>query len=248
MSVPSSIAVAIMGVLVASFAGTTLDTACRLQRYVIQELAATFVGPRQSASGRSGFSVNPLVWLTNKHGATIFAVILALIIAALPAPNTPVTLADAATGDIPAGYLETTANLPASATAGGIAGSVWWLTTFGGKGGLILWPLFGATNQLLAGLAFLVISFFLWRRNIPVWFIVIPMLFMLIVPAWAMLSDLPKWFEAENPNWVVIVVGVSTLLLEAWMLIEAVILWPQVKGIMEVPATAPARESSGPNC
>jgi len=26
---------------------------------------------------------------------------------------------------------------------------------------LILWPLFGATNQLLAGLSFLVISFFL---------------------------------------------------------------------------------------
>ena len=30
-----------MGVFVASFAATTLDTACRLQRYVIQELAAT---------------------------------------------------------------------------------------------------------------------------------------------------------------------------------------------------------------
>ena len=44
MSVPASVAVAIMGVLVASFAGTTLDTACRLQRYVIQELASTFVG------------------------------------------------------------------------------------------------------------------------------------------------------------------------------------------------------------
>ncbi len=84
MSVPSAIAVAIMGVLVASFAGTTLDTACRLQRYVIQELASTFVGQRTSEMSSSGISVNPLVWLTNKHGATIFAVILALIIAALP--------------------------------------------------------------------------------------------------------------------------------------------------------------------
>jgi carbon starvation protein len=248
MAVPPAIGVAIMGVLVASFAGTTLDTACRLQRYVIQELAATFVGQRTSAASRSGLSANPLVWLTNKHGATLFAVILALIIASLPAPNTPVSFVDAVKGDLPAGYLDSTANLPASATAGGIAGTAWWLTTFGGKGGLILWPLFGATNQLLAGLAFLVISFFLWRRNIPVWFIVIPMLFMLIVPAWAMLADLPGWFEAENPNWVVIVVGVSTLLLEAWMLIEAVIMWPKVKGIVEVAATAPAREGGGPNC
>ena len=82
--------------------------------------------------------------------------------------------------------------MPAAATAGGLAGASWWMTTFAGKGGLILWPLFGATNQLLAGLAFLVVSFFLWRRNIPVWFIVIPMIFMLIMPAWAMLSDLAE--------------------------------------------------------
>ena len=41
VGLPSSVAIALMGVLVASFAGTTLDTACRLQRYVVQELAGT---------------------------------------------------------------------------------------------------------------------------------------------------------------------------------------------------------------
>ena len=41
-----------------------------------------------------------------------------------------------------------------------------------GSGGSILWPLFGATNQLLAGLAFLVTMFYLWRRNQPIWFAV----------------------------------------------------------------------------
>ncbi len=40
MGIPAGVGIALMGVLVASFAGTTLDTACRLQRYVIQELAA----------------------------------------------------------------------------------------------------------------------------------------------------------------------------------------------------------------
>ncbi len=240
MSISPPIAIAIMGVLVASFAGTTLDTACRLQRYVVQELAATFVGDKSvNQTDGNGFSLNPLVWLTNKHGATIFAVTLALVIAALPAPGTTVSLGDAISGDLPAQYLAANPELPAAATAGGIAGGQWWMSAFAGKGGLILWPLFGATNQLLAGLAFLVISFFLWRRGVPVWFVVIPMVFMLIMPAWAMLSDLPTWFKEENPNWVVIVVGVSTLVLEAWMLVEAIILWPKVKGVLEVKAKLP---------
>ena len=40
LGVPAQYATALMGVFVASFAATTLDTACRLQRYVVQELAA----------------------------------------------------------------------------------------------------------------------------------------------------------------------------------------------------------------
>ena len=59
-----------------------------------------------------------------------------------------------------------------------------------GTGGLILWPLFGATNQLLAGLAFMVIVFYLWRSNKPIWFAFIPMIVMLIMPAWALLWQL----------------------------------------------------------
>ena len=46
MGIPAGIAIALMGVLVASFAGTTLDTACRLQRYVVQELARTLLPKR----------------------------------------------------------------------------------------------------------------------------------------------------------------------------------------------------------
>ena len=225
ISIPGEIAIAIMGVLVASFAGTTLDTACRLQRYVVQELAATFVGRDESGSVR--VSGNPLSWLTNKHGATLFAVLLAFLIAALPSASTPVSLSQAIAGNFPDSVDVV------GMEGGGFAGAQWWLTHYAGKGGLLLWPLFGATNQLLAGLAFLVIAFFLWRRNLPVWFIAIPMLFMLLVPAWAMMTDVPKWLAAENPNWFVIFVGIATLALELWMVIEAVILWPKVKGVLE---------------
>ena len=65
LGIPKAIALVIMGVFVASFAGTTLDTATRLQRYVIQELAGDF----------------KISFLKGKYAATAFAVITALILA-----------------------------------------------------------------------------------------------------------------------------------------------------------------------
>ncbi len=65
LGIPKAIAIVIMGVFVASFAGTTLDTATRLQRYVIQELAGDF----------------KISFLKGKYAATAFAVITALILA-----------------------------------------------------------------------------------------------------------------------------------------------------------------------
>ena len=193
-------AVSLMGVFVASFAATTLDTACRLQRYVTQELAATL-------------RIKPL---TNKHAATIFAVSIAAVIAALPfGPE--------------------------------------WAWTSAGKGGLLLWPLFGATNQLLGGLAFLVIAFWMWRRGLPVWFVAIPMIFMLILPGVAMIMNLfgANGYLAER-NYVLAAFGIATLALEAWMIVEAAIAWPRAKGVIEeqlepLPATKYATEG-GRSC
>ncbi|MEZ6065318.1 MAG: carbon starvation CstA family protein [Planctomycetaceae bacterium] len=70
IGVDRTMATAIMGVLVASFAGTTLDTATRLQRYVVQELSR--------AIGDGVPALRPVVSPgQNAHVATLFAVVTA---------------------------------------------------------------------------------------------------------------------------------------------------------------------------
>lgn len=106
-----------------------------------------------------------------------------------------------------------------------------------GTGGMILWPLFGATNQLLAGLAFLVIVFYLWRRNKPIWFAVIPMVLMIILPAWALLWQIfspNSVFHEEGQNQLLLI-GFATgiLLLQFWMVVEAILAWNKAKGVLE---------------
>ncbi|MFN0125833.1 MAG: carbon starvation CstA family protein [Verrucomicrobiales bacterium] len=209
IDIDHGLATALIGVLVASFAGTTLDTAIRLQRYVIQELAATFA-PKISptALAAEGYdtefdrgqvvksrSWHPLTWRTNAHRATVFAVVTAFGLSLFPKPGDPWT----------------------------------WATI--GKGGLILSPLFGATNQLLGGLSFLVVTFWLWRRKLPIWSTAVPMVFMLVLPAWALTADLARWWEKDQ----FLLVGVAVLMLglELWMIVEALLLWPQANGVLE---------------
>jgi carbon starvation protein len=63
--IPHQVAIIIMGVFVASFAGTTLDTATRIQRYVVSEIASDL---------KVGI-------FTNRYLATFFVVLTAAILA-----------------------------------------------------------------------------------------------------------------------------------------------------------------------
>ncbi len=178
VGVPLELAIGIIAVLVASFAATTLDTATRLHRYVIQELAAAS-------------RIKPL---TNKYAATGLAVVLGGCLAMLPGPK-------------------------------GVVGT----------GGLILWPLFGATNQLLAGLAFLVTFFYLWRRGKPTWFIAVPAAVMLVMPisalCWQMFNSESGWFFSGA--YLKSGIALATMGLQLWMIVEAVLAWSRAKGVLE---------------
>ena len=91
-----------------------------------------------------------------------------------------------------------------------------------GSGGFILWPLFGTTNQLVGGLTLLLLVVHLRRRRRPVWSIVIPMVFLVVMTTVAGVMNLQGQLAAETKNWPVIVFGVLFLLLEALMAFEAI--------------------------
>jgi carbon starvation protein len=160
---------------------------------------------RQAAS-----PLNPFRWLATKHGATAFACLTAFLLAVWPIND---------------GWPNTTTGQPMNIIAG-----IQHILETGGTGGLLLWPLFGATNQLLAGFAFVVITMWLITKRKPVWMIVPPAVIMLIVPAAAMSWQAFIGNDA-NPSWLsernllLVAVAALTLALEAWLIGEVALHW-----------------------
>lgn len=164
LGIPKDLGIIVMGVFIASFAGTTLDTATRLQRYVIAELA-------------TDFKIRPL---TNRWIATAVAVI----------------------------------------SAGALAFAV----GATGKGALKLWPMFGATNQLLAALALLVITLYLKRKSSWGYLLtLLPCLFMLVMTSWAMIENQMAFISKEN--WLLIIFNGLTMLIALALVIEATLVF-----------------------
>lgn len=162
LGIPETVGIALMGVFVASFAGTTLDTSTRIQRYVIGELATDLKIP----------------FLANRWGATTVAVL----------------------------------------TAAGLA----FATGADGKGAMILWPLFGNANQLLASLALLVVTLYLRQKGGLKYLVTgIPCLIMLVITNWAMIENEIRFWR--NEEWLLVSIGLGIFALALWMTIEAVV-------------------------
>ena len=112
LGVSAQFAKTITAVLVISFAATTLDTATRVQRFILTEV---------------GISLNNGV-LKNRYFSTLVAIIPALFL-------TLWNVTDPSTG------LKI-------------------------KAGWALWPIFGASNQMLAALILMMMSLYFWKKVI----------------------------------------------------------------------------------
>jgi carbon starvation protein len=86
-----------------------------------------------------------------------------------------------------------------------------------GSGGFLLWPLFGATNQLVAGLTLLVATIYLWRLKRPIIYTLIPMVFLILMTIASMVWNF-KIF-AHNP--LLLFLSATVLALAVWLLLEA---------------------------
>lgn len=158
LGVPKSLAATIFGVFLVSFANTSLDTAARIQRYVISELSFDY----------------KIKFLSGKYKSTFFAVATAAILA---------------------------------------------FSNKGGKGALALWPLFGSVNQLLSGLALLIITVYLKKKGSKIWFAALPMVFMIVMTGYAMGYNIIDYYQKNNI--ILLLTGVFVFILEIWMVVEA---------------------------
>ena len=141
----------ILPVMAALFAGTTMDTGVRLQRYIFQEFG----------------DVYNLPVLKKSVVATLLAVGTCLLIAF---------------------------------GAGGIDGS----------GGMIIWPLFGTTNQLMAALTLMIVTVILLRKGKTVWYTLAPLTFLLVMAVFALILQLKTFYT--DGNWLLIVMDIIILI------------------------------------
>ncbi|MDX1638706.1 MAG: carbon starvation CstA 5TM domain-containing protein, partial [Balneolaceae bacterium] len=94
-----------------------------------------------------------------------------------------------------------------------------------GSGGYLLWPLFGTSNQLLAGISFLLITIWLRKKGRPVIYTVIPMIFLLFMTLWAMVQQVVfEWsgLGQTDANMLLFVLGAVILGFSIWILVTSV--------------------------
>jgi carbon starvation protein len=165
LGVPAELAKTLMAVLVISFAATTLDTATRIQRFVLSEL---------------GSAVN-IKLLTNRYIGTAVAVLPALAL-------TLWNVTDPSTGAAK-------------------------------QAGWVLWPMFGASNQMLAGLTLMVVTLYFWQLKRPILPVLIPMI---LVMTGTLVSIIINTIDFFTNNWLFFGLNMFLIVLIVWMIYEGV--------------------------
>ena len=157
-----------MAVLVISFAATTLDTATRIQRFIISEIG-------------SAINFKPFC---NRYGATLMAVIPAIILTLWSVPDS---------------------------VSGTMKQTAW-----------VLWPIFGASNQMLAALTLMVLTLYFWQRKKPILPLFIPMLFIMLITFIALISKAQSFYYQGNT--LLFSINLTMIGLILWMIFEGMLI------------------------
>lgn len=102
-----------------------------------------------------------------------------------------------------------------------------------GGGGMVLWPLFGTTNQLTAGLSLLVVTLLLRRLQRPLLFTLLPFAFIATMTTWAMVVNLSRYLA--DGNWLLTGVGGIIFCLNIWLILEGMLAFRRRTGEGGVP-------------
>lgn len=93
-----------------------------------------------------------------------------------------------------------------------------------GSGGYLIWPLFGTSNQLLAGISLLLVSIWLKRNNRSIIYTAVPMVFLLFMTLWALVKQVVfEWsgLGASDANFLLLFFGAIILGFTIWILLES---------------------------
>ena len=115
-----------------------------------------------------------------------------------------------------------------------------------GSGGMTIWPLFGTTNQLMAGLSLSILLLILMHLRRPTWPILIPLLFLTVMSLWAAFIQLGTFFQ--QGNWLLFIMDVIIVLAAIWIIVEVFLAVGRMKHTKQIEWTdedidAPTPES-----
>jgi carbon starvation protein len=216
--------------LLEGFLVTTLDTAIRLTRYMIEEAWAIFFGrydvfadasARQQELAAADADGRGVVELTGTGGLT------------LERPDLREARPAAAIATHGAGRA-VLRFLRHYWVNSGIA--VFLMLLLGwGNGYKVLWRIFGSANQLLAALTLVVATCWLISKRRPLWYTLLPAVFMLVTSVWMLVRLLITDYV---PNWKdqapLAITAVIVLVMTAGIVLLAINRWMR----REVPVTA----------
>lgn len=95
--------------------------------------------------------------------------------------------------------------------------------TFGagadGSGGMLIWPLFGTTNQLMAALTLSIVAIMLLRRGRTPVPALIPLVVVGAMTVYALFIQLGTFWDEQN--WLLLVLDIVILVAALWVIVEA---------------------------